>query len=329
VAPLGALPGMPRAKGGVIVWWRDVTPGFLAEQRQRELGALLELALMGANLAFWDVDVQTGQVRSHNDRWHAILGYASDDLVDNFDAWDKLVHPEDAQARLAAWNAHIEGRTPRYEAEFRMRHKAGHWVWLQARGQAVARGPDGRALRLVGTRQDITQAKLAQQGLHALANTDELTGLDNRRRFMQRADEELERARRYGLPVALLMMDLDHFKAINDRLGHAGGDEVLRSFATTGRSVMRQSDLFGRIGGEEFAALLPHTALDGACIIGQRLLDQVRQQPAWWAAAATPYTVSVGVSLATGNQSVQQLIAAADAALYQAKAQGRNRLAVA
>ncbi len=329
VSPLGAVHGWPTAEGGVIVWWRDVSQAHQAQERQRELSALLELALVSANLAYWDVDVQTGQVRSQNNRWHAILGYAPEDLADNFDAWDDLVHPDDAPARLAAWNDHINGRTPRYEAEFRMRHKAGHWVWLQARGQAVARAPDGRALRLVGTRQDITHSKLQQQGLHALAHTDELTGVDNRRAFMRRAEEELERARRYGLPAAMLMIDIDHFKAINDSVGHAGGDEVLRSFASTARTVVRQSDLFGRVGGEEFAALLPHTAREGAQAIGERLLQQVRQRPAVWAAAAVPYTVSVGLSLATTDQTVQQLMASADRALYRAKGLGRDQLVLA
>ena len=327
VAPLGAIAGLPRAEGGVIVWWRDVTLRHRAEQRQRELSALLELALMAADLAYWDVDIQAGEVRSHNDRWHAMLGYGPHDLANNFDAWDDLVHPEDAQGRKAAWRAHLEGRTPRYEAEFRMRHKAGHWVWLQARGQAVARAADGRVTRLVGTRQDITPSMQVRQGLHTLAHTDELTGVDNRRRFVQRAEDELERSRRYGLPVALLMIDLDHFKAINDSVGHAGGDEVLRSFAKTASTVVRQSDIFGRIGGEEFAALLPHTTLEGACVIAERLLEQVRQSPAEWASVPVPYTVSVGVSLAaTGSHTMQELMVAADRALYQAKSQGRDRL---
>ena len=327
VAPLGAIAGLPRAEGGVIVWWRDVTLRHRAEQRQRELSALLELALMAADLAYWDVDIQAGEVRSHNDRWHAMLGYGPHDLANNFDAWDDLVHPEDAPARTAAWQAHLKGLTPRYEAEFRMLHKAGHWVWLQARGQAVARAADGRVTRLVGTRQDITPSMQVRQGLHTLAHTDELTGVNNRRRFVQLAEDELERSRRYGLPVALLMIDLDHFKAINDSVGHAGGDEVLRSFANTAGTVVRQSDIFGRIGGEEFAALLPHTTLEGACVIAERLLEQVRQSPAVWASVPVPYTVSVGVSLAaTGTHTMQELMVAADRALYLAKSQGRDRL---
>jgi diguanylate cyclase (GGDEF)-like protein/PAS domain S-box-containing protein len=330
VAPLAAIAGQPFAEGGVIVWWRDVTLRHRAEQGQRDLSALLDLALLAADLAYWDLDVETGEVRSHSERWHAVLGYGPGELENHIRAANALVHPEDAPARSAAWQAHLQGRTPRFEAEFRMRHKAGHWVWLRARGQAVARAADGRATRVVGTRQDITSSMLMQQGLHALAHTDELTGIDNRRRFLQRADDELGRSRRYGLPAALLMIDLDHFKAINDSLGHAAGDAVLRSFASTGRMVLRQSDIFGRIGGEEFAALLPHATLEGACAIGERLLELVRGSPVVCTAATVPYTVSVGVSVATpGGQTMQELMAAADRALYQAKRQGRDRLVVA
>jgi diguanylate cyclase (GGDEF)-like protein/PAS domain S-box-containing protein len=329
-SPLQAVPGVPQSAGGIIVRWRDVTLRHQAEQRQRELSTLLDLALMGADLAYWDVNVETGEVHSANERWFSILGYRPEDLHDNFDAWDDLVHPDDATRRMLAWEAHISGAVPRYEAEFRMRHKQGHWIWLQARGQAVARGPDGRATRLVGTRQDITEHKLAEQGLLVLAHTDELTGVHNRRRFIELATEELARARRYGHPVTLLMIDLDHFKAVNDRHGHAGGDEVLRSFVQTARTVMRQSDVFGRIGGEEFAALLPHTALQSAQIIAERLLDQINGHAVELPhGQSVRYTVSLGVAEAQGHTTVPELMAAADKALYAAKAQGRNRSMVA
>jgi diguanylate cyclase (GGDEF)-like protein/PAS domain S-box-containing protein len=269
-----------------------------------------------------------------NDRWRSIMGYGLEDLGDDVAAWHELVHPEDRPAREAAWDAHMAGQVPRYESEFRMRHKAGHWVWLQARGLVIDRSADGRPVRLVGTRQDITRAKQLEQLLRQLAHTDELTGIHNRRSFLDRAADELASAHRHGHAVSLLMIDLDHFKAINDQHGHAGGDEVLRSFVRTARTVMRQSDVFGRVGGEEFAALLPHTGLDGARSIAERLLQQTRQNPAAWAAAtAVSYSVSVGVATlgpsAQAADELEALMAAADHALYRAKAHGRDRLEVA
>jgi diguanylate cyclase (GGDEF)-like protein/PAS domain S-box-containing protein len=332
-SPIGSVPGVPEAAGGVVVRWRDVTQRQQAERRQQELSTLLDLALTSADMAFWDVDLVHGKVRSMNDRWYAIMGYRRQEMTDEVAAWDALVHPDDRPAREAAWEAHMSGQVPRYEAEFRMRHKAGHWVWLQARGLAIERGPDGRATRLVGTRQDITRAKQVEQLLREMAHTDELTGIHNRRSFLDRAADELASARRHGHAVALLMIDLDHFKAINDQHGHAGGDSVLRSFVQTARTVMRQVDIFGRVGGEEFAALLPHTGLDGARTIAERLLQQTRNNPAALGdGVATGYSVSVGVAalpVATASSGIEGLMAAADRALYRAKTQGRNRLDIA
>jgi diguanylate cyclase (GGDEF)-like protein/PAS domain S-box-containing protein len=334
-APLGQVPAVPEAAGGVVVRWRDVTLRHRAERRQQELTALLDLALTSADMAFWDVDLVKHTVNTVNDRWYAIMGYRRNDLANEVEAWDALVHPEDAPAREAAWKAHLSGQAPRYEAEFRMRHKDGHWVWLQARGQVIERAPDGTALRLVGTRQDITRAKRTEELLRELAHTDALTGIHNRRSFLDRASDELASASRHGHEVALLMMDLDHFKDINDQHGHAGGDSVLRSFVQTARTVMRQSDVFGRVGGEEFAALLPHTGLDGARAIAERLLQQTRSQPAVLDdGVVASYTVSVGVAtlaaaLATGASGIDLLMAAADRALYRAKARGRDRLDLA
>jgi diguanylate cyclase (GGDEF)-like protein len=199
----------------------------------------------------------------------------------------------------------------------------------------VERGPDGGARRLVGTRQDITAAKHSEQLLRELAHTDALTGIHNRRSFIERASNELASANRHGHAVSLLMIDLDHFKAINDRHGHAGGDSVLRSFVQTARTVMRQSDVFGRVGGEEFAALLPHTGLDGARTIAERLLQQTRSQAAvLGSGVAVAYTVCVGLAAVrldspAAAAGIDPLMAAADHALYRAKAQGRDRLVVA
>jgi len=346
VSPLSSVQGAPQAEGGVVVRWRDATLRVRAEEalarkvqedqrqteRQAELLALLDLALSSADMAFWDVNIETGEVNAANDRWYSILGYAPGELVHDVDGWDALVHPDDCDARLLAWEAHISGAKPRYEAEFRMRHKEGHWVWLQARGQAVERGPDGRARRLVGTRQDISVRKRAEHWLQSLAHTDELTGINNRRRFLELASNELTRARRYGHSVALLMIDLDLFKSINDRYGHGGGDEVLRHFVQTARTVMRQSDIFARVGGEEFAALLPHATADGARAIAERLLQQTLAAPCALANGQhVAYSVSVGVAVVSAAEdaapvTVQSLMSIADHALYEAKSQGRARV---
>ncbi len=324
VSPL-SCPGLPVS---VVVRWRDVTARSKALARQQELTALLDLAMLGANLAYWDVDLVKREVNySDNGRWHTMLGYGADEVGPALADWEHFIHPDDLQPRNAAWEAHLRGETPRYEAEFRMQHKAGHWVWILARGQAVARDAQGRATRMVGTRMDISAQKASQLRLTLEAHTDVLTGAANRRHFLERAEDMLRAAQRQGEPLALLMFDLDHFKSINDLLGHAAGDAVLKHFAHCARDVMRERDLFGRIGGEEFAALLFDSGRDAALAVAQRLLQHVRGHPASVGGQPVAYTVSVGVTAAEsgGVDKLDTLLDRADRALYRAKSGGRDR----
>ena len=310
----------------------DVTEELRHQQRQQELTALMDLAMMDADLVFWEVDLRSDRMSSVNGHSHAMLGYSRDEVPDTLHAWDSLVHPDDAAARVLAWEAHLLGSTATFETEFRIRHKQGHWVWMQARGRVVERAADGQPLRVAGLRMNITHRKETEARLEGLAHTDALTGVLNRRRFTDLAADELSRALRHGAPVALLMIDLDHFKSVNDRLGHAGGDAVLRSFAATAAQVMRQGDVFGRVGGEEFAALLPQTTLDGALVLAERLRQQIQVRPVQVGGVPMPYTVSIGVAAWAGpgpdrgDADIDRLMVAADRALYAAKAQGRDRV---
>jgi diguanylate cyclase (GGDEF)-like protein/PAS domain S-box-containing protein len=178
--------------------------------------------------------------------------------------------------------------------------------------------------------QDITSRKRMQAELQRLATTDTLTGIANRRQFMRQLDLELERVRRYGKPAALLMLDLDHFKQVNDQYGHAAGDAVLRHFVDLTQRRLRRVDIFGRIGGEEFCILLPGTDIDGARDFAEMLCRQVAVSACDAARAASPaihYTVSIGVaSCGDGQRDADAILAQADHALYQAKTDGRNRV---
>lgn len=329
VSPLALPSSVPGWSGCVVVRWRDVTVRSQAQARQRELTALLDLAILGADLAFWDVDLVKWRVNpTYNKRWHTMLGYEAEEASLVLNDWEHLIHPDDLPQRQAAWDAHVTGQVARYEAEFRMRHKAGHWVWILARGQAVARDAQGRATRMVGTRMDISAQKAAQLRLTEEAHTDVLTGAANRRHFLERAEDMLQAAQGRGEPLALLMFDLDHFKSINDQLGHAAGDEVLKHFARCARDLMRERDVFGRLGGEEFAALLFDTGREPALAVAQRLVQHLHSHPAVVAGQAVAYTVSVGVTAAepgAGLQPVDTLLDRADRALYRAKESGRNR----
>ncbi len=165
-----------------------------------------------------------------------------------------------------------------------------------------------------------------QRELSKLAETDFLTGLINRRTFIDAAEEELARARRYGLQFSLAVVDLDHFKRINDSHGHAVGDRVLKAFAAACRRSLRDVDLVGRIGGEEFGVLMPYTSGDAAT----QALDRLRQEIESTVVPLSPeplrFTASIGATDCVAGCSVDQLMALADTALYQAKAGGRNRV---
>ena len=166
--------------------------------------------------------------------------------------------------------------------------------------------------------------------LRRAARHDALTGLLNRRAGEELLADEAQRARRLGEDFALLMLDLDFFKQINDRHGHAAGDRALQHSATLLGAHVREIDRLVRWGGEEFVVLLPGTSQPDACALAQRLCDRVRSQPLVWHEQSLPMTASVGVaSWAGADDSVAQLLARADAALYEAKRGGRDRDAAA
>lgn len=174
---------------------------------------------------------------------------------------------------------------------------------------------------------DISQRKKLEEELFEQANTDALTGVNNRRCFLEQAEQELRRAQRFKRAVSVMMIDIDYFKPINDRFGHAAGDAVLQGVVKAALESLRQSDVMGRLGGEEFAVLLPETNLEAALDVANRLRAHIAERPVVTVDAAVPCTVSVGVAeLAPHDTTIDALLHRADTALYRAKEQGRNRV---
>lgn len=161
--------------------------------------------------------------------------------------------------------------------------------------------------------------------LYRMAITDPLTGVYNRQHLAERLKEEVDRSHRYGTPLALLLLDLDHFKNVNDHFGHAGGDRALIEVAQRMVSLTREVDLVARYGGEEFVALLPNTGREGAEIAAKRLVESIRATPVSTGQSETTLTVSIGGAVLNRHEETRDLLARADAALYQAKHEGRNR----
>lgn len=176
---------------------------------------------------------------------------------------------------------------------------------------------------------EIEQRKLLEDDLRQLATTDSLTGLFSRRHFFELGLREIKRRSRREAPLSLVMMDLDHFKKINDRYGHAAGDQALRIFSGLCRNVLREADIPARIGGEEFAILLPDTDLDQAFKAAERLREQTAAETIRHDGLEFQLTVSLGVTLVFETERrLDAALSRADKAMYQAKAQGRNRTVI-
>ncbi len=176
------------------------------------------------------------------------------------------------------------------------------------------------------TVQDVTDFVIYEEKLVTMAKTDGLTGTYNRRYLDQRLQEELDRSRRHGSPLSILLLDIDHFKKVNDTYGHLDGDYALRGIAAELRRNLRTIDILGRYGGEEFCCILPETPFEQACILAERCRAQIAATPLCCIDHQLFLTVSIGVAGQLPDDTLDSIIKRADGALYQAKHQGRNRV---
>jgi diguanylate cyclase (GGDEF)-like protein/PAS domain S-box-containing protein len=259
----------------------------------------------------------------------AITGRDEQDLLSTTSL--TLAHPDDQEAAAEGLQRLSDGETPQVSIETRYLHRSGDPVWVAIRA-ALVRGEDPAPRLAVAQIQDITERKRYETQLQYHADHDPLTGLYNRRRLAAEIDRAVAFVRRYGTPGAVLVVDLDNFKYINDTYGHAVGDEVIGRVAGTLRARLRDTDVVGRLGGDEFAILLYQVTLPEARAVAEDLLDAVRSQPAVVAGdRRVRVTASVGINPIdpAGGLTGDELLVEADVAMYEAKETGRNRAALA
>ncbi|HRP97414.1 MAG TPA: EAL domain-containing protein [Rhodocyclaceae bacterium] len=312
---------------GYVIDETDTKEAQLAAEaaRQRQLWIL-----EGANVGTWEWDVQGGEL-AINTRWAQMLGYTVADLSPlTAEAWQRMMHPDDRDACHDRMLAHFAGESPYYEGEHRLRHKNGSWLWVLARGRVIERLPDGEPALMCGTLMDIAQRKEAEAHAAHLAYFDELTGLPNRRMLLERLRHVQAASKRAHIFSALLFIDLDNFKNLNDTLGHDYGDMLLREVALRLGDILREDDTVARLGGDEFVVLLEELDAreDEAVVKAERAVLKIL------AALSSPYqldehrhhlTPSIGVTLfRDAGDSVETLMKKADLAMYQAKAAGRG-----
>ncbi len=292
------------------------------EAARRESEERYALAVRGAKDGIWDWTVENGAAY-FSPRWAELLGEA--DFGGAIETWWERVHPEDLRSLRHQLESHVEGRSPHFEHEHRLRRRGGDYLWVLARGLAV-RDAAGRALRMAGSLTDISARKRSEEQLLHDAFHDALTGLANRQLFLDRLGLELEQAqRRPGGHFAVLYFDLDRFKNVNDSLGHAAGDVLLRELAHRLHDVLRPGDTVARLGGDEFAVLARGLAspLD-AGPIAERIQETLRGAVALGSHSIAA-SASIGIACSsTSYERPDEMLRDADIAMYRAKAAGRS-----
>jgi len=258
-----------------------------------------------------------------------LTGYEPEDLINNRVAsYASLMDEEDSERILGEVQAALDNDES-FSVEYGLTRQDGSRIWVWERGRGVEE-EDGTVV-LEGIVLDISDRKTLENELEEMATRDPLTGLFNRREMSRVLEEELDRARRYQRPMALLWVDFDHFKDVNDTYGHAAGDSVLRSISRLLLGSVRSVDSIGRFGGEEFVIVLPEMDLEEAQETAERLRRKVAEEPQPLGnGEAVPLTISVGVAVYPDHgQTASTLCAAADKAMYLAKDRGRNCVAMA
>jgi diguanylate cyclase (GGDEF)-like protein/PAS domain S-box-containing protein len=300
----------------------------IANQRLRASEQRHALALEGANDGLWDWDVE-GEAVYFSPRWKAMLGYADEELGEAPGEWLGRVHQDDRAALQQAFEAHCSGASDQFEYEYRIQHRDGSYLWMLARGMAV-RDHAGQATRVVGSQTDVTSRKHAERRLQHDAMHDALTGLPNRVLFLDRLDQAIRRAQRATpqAAAAVLFLDLDRFKLVNDSLGHQAGDLLLVAVAQRLEAAVRPPDTVARLGGDEFTVLLDGVSdAHEATLVAERV-HQTLRAPFQIAERELFVDASIGIALAEADAAPETVLRDADVAMYRAKADGKGRQAV-
>ena len=264
-----------------------------------------------------------GRIEYVNDAFLKSSGYAREEIIGRSPAMFQSGQTDEAVYQNL-WQTILSGYV--WRGEVLNRRKNGDQYWDNM-AISPLRDRFGRISHFVAVREDVTERKGREEDLRQLAQIDPLTGIGNRRFLLERAEHEQLRAERFGSPLSVLLLDIDHFKQINDRHGHAAGDETIRKVALACVDSVREIDVVGRYGGEEFVIVLPGTDLEGARELAERLRATISRITVPGSDGNSfELTASVGVATYGPGDELEHLLAAADAALYRAKSLGRNRV---
>ena len=289
----------------------------------QELQKRMNLALIASKSGVWEWDV-VNNIVYFSPEWKKVLGYEDSELENKLETWSSHVHPDDIGWVMQAINEGNKNRQREKSFTYRMRKKDGSYIWVHSKS-ITDFDAQGKPVRTIGTHIDVTTIKKAEEELEYLAKHDPLTGLPNRVFFHDRLMQALKRAKRNGMKVALFFIDLDHFKEINDSLGHNVGDKLLKEIAQRLVSVLRKSDTLARLGGDEFSVIIEDLQYEEDSVVLADKMIATLQEPVVINGNMLYVSSSIGISFypRDGERS-EDLLKYSDAAMYKAKQEGRN-----
>lgn len=297
--------------------------GEVARLSERE--QLFSSLLDSVNAVLWAFDWEARQMLYVSPAYERIFGRSASLLLADYNQWRDAIYPDDldyAERTLA--DVLVKGSVE--DREYRIIDADGQVRWLSDKCFINQQGDSQRVI-VVGMAEDITEKKQLEGELQRLATTDVLTQSSNRRHFFECAEEAFGKARAEGTPLSFLLLDIDDFKQVNDTYGHPEGDQVLQRIADSGKTALRRGDLFGRIGGEEFAAVFPGCPPEMAMQVALRLQREIQRLSFSHDGQTYGVTVSQGLTgMSEDDGMLDDLFARADAAMYQAKRQGKNQI---
>lgn len=306
--------------------WRLLQTLHQEKKQKAEQEERWKYALEGSGAGVWDWDIRSGGM-TFTRQWKSMLGYGDEELGVGAEVWEALVHPGDlAEAKTAVSN-YFNGEATDCVFEHRLKCKDGSWKWILSRGMVVSRDKAGKPMRMIGTHTDITLRKENELSVNFMAYHDKLTGLPNRALFFDRFSQTISLSRRNSKKVALLFLDLDGFKAVNDQFGHDAGNIVLKAVSKRLVSAVRAADTVARIGGDEFVMVLGELGnSDNVTMIAQKVIDSVKGAITLSGHQKCHVEASIGISIYPENGTeMDTLLTAADSAMYRSKGNGRGR----
>lgn len=304
---------------------RDVTEYKQLQDKLRITSERLKLAIEGVGEGIWDWNL-AADTYSVSDSLKRMFGWTDKDQATEKINWRQLIHPDDFRRVNAALFSCIKGEKPMYECEFRLKESEDRWKWVFGRGVVVEWDRSGVPIAMTGTIFDITARKESEEQIWRYANIDPLTGLPNRRMFRDHFDTEIRKAHRSGTELAVLFLDMDGFKQVNDLFGHEAGDQLLIMAASRLKGCVRESDIVARLGGDEFTVVLGDLNYKGHLEFLCEKILSVLAQPFHIGANSARVTASIGIALyPVDGLEANELGRKADHAMYAAKAAGKNQ----